>query len=513
MKQQFKQFLVIILLGAALLSIDSPLYAQKIKVIVLAGQSNARGHGLINPISTKGTLSHFMANDLSNEFENIQDENGKWATRNDVWVRYDHEEFQLLAGELTAGFGAWAESIGPEFGLGYVLGDYFNEQVLIIKTCWGGKNLAVDFRPPSSGGTVGPFYSQMITDINTAINNIKTEFPNYKGEAIEIAGFVWFQGWNDLFEPSYLDEYQQNLINLISDVRSDLKVPNLPVVVGLTGNGGYNGDASLQSIQASQINAAEYSGHQFVTYADTRPFWREPNISPSDFYHHWNHNAESYLRIGNAFGTKLVELIDQMPDVSQCPMGQSELIINIVPDKYPGDISWKLFEDNILKKSGLFNSDTVCVDISGCIRFEIYDSYGDGLNDNGPGSYHVYFHGGDTIAMGIGNDYTREDITEFNCIADTLEIMTALQAMIAHVNGSKPLGLAQRQQYYHEIIWDYAEVFPLIKSDVHTYIRDYEANFPVLFENRAPVDFNGLAPETRLLISFPAIHSGYQMYI
>jgi alpha-galactosidase len=32
-----------------------------------------------------------------------------------------------------------------------VVGDHFDEPVLLVKVAWGGKSLAVDFRPPSAG--------------------------------------------------------------------------------------------------------------------------------------------------------------------------------------------------------------------------------------------------------------------------------------------------------------------------------------------------------------------------
>jgi hypothetical protein len=47
----------------------------------------------------------------------------------------------------------------------------------------------------------------------------------------------------------------------------------------------------------------------------------------------------------------IVLVLSPVSAYAQCPIGQSELIINIVPEKYSGEISWKLFEDNILKKS------------------------------------------------------------------------------------------------------------------------------------------------------------------
>ena len=49
---------------------------------------------------------------------------------------------------ITVGYGARNDRIGPELQFGHVIGDYFENQVFLIKTAWGGKSLAKDFRPP-----------------------------------------------------------------------------------------------------------------------------------------------------------------------------------------------------------------------------------------------------------------------------------------------------------------------------------------------------------------------------
>ena len=60
----------------------------------------------------------------------------------------------------------------------------------------------------------------------------------------ELAGFVWFQGFNDLVDgwsypnqnqPGGYDEYSQLLANLIRDVRKDLSAPQMPFVIGVMG--------------------------------------------------------------------------------------------------------------------------------------------------------------------------------------------------------------------------------------------------------------------------------------
>ena len=40
--------------------------------------------------------------------------------------------------------------IGPELGIGHVLGDFFEEPVLLIKAAWGGRSVKYSFRPPSA---------------------------------------------------------------------------------------------------------------------------------------------------------------------------------------------------------------------------------------------------------------------------------------------------------------------------------------------------------------------------
>jgi alpha-galactosidase len=303
----------------------SETYAQNLKVFILAGQSNMQGHGDIEPENTNGTLSYFIENsEDAATFSYLQDDDGNWATREDVWVRYDHEDGNLRLGNLGVGYGAWEGQIGPELGFGHRIGNYLNDQVLIIKTCWGGTNLAQDFRPPSAGGTTGPYFNQMISDINTAIVNIAEEFPDYANEEIEIAGLCWFQGWNDGEEDAFLEEYEQNLIHLIADVRNELALPDLPVVVGLTGIGGYElipDDFWVQQLQSilvpAQINAANYDGHTNVCYAETRGFFIDEDLSPASAIHHWNNNAESYLKIGNELALKMIEKLDLVSSTPQ----------------------------------------------------------------------------------------------------------------------------------------------------------------------------------------------------
>ena len=97
----------------------------------------------------KGSLSHLADNDP--KYKPLKDKSGGWVARDDVSVW-----FLGRKGKLAPGFGSNGGTIGPELGFGNVVGDALKEPVLLIKTAWGGKSLMKDFRPPSSGGEVGP---------------------------------------------------------------------------------------------------------------------------------------------------------------------------------------------------------------------------------------------------------------------------------------------------------------------------------------------------------------------
>ena len=123
--------------------------------------------------------------------------NGAWVVREDVWLRCLPLDEPKRKGALTVGFGATPRHIGPEFGFGLVVGEALDDQVLIIKIAWGGRSLAGDFRPPSSGGKVGDAYRDLIKLTREVLDNLDSHFPAYDERGYEIAGFGWHQGWND----------------------------------------------------------------------------------------------------------------------------------------------------------------------------------------------------------------------------------------------------------------------------------------------------------------------------
>ena len=293
---------------------------KPVKVFILAGQSNMEGQAVAdldgkNYNDGKGTLKALL-NDPAKAalVKHLQTEKGAWAVRDNVWVRYQREKQPLLAGPLTMGFSVYGDKhhFGPELQFGHMLGDHFENQVLLIKTAWGGKSLYKDFRPPSSGGEFGPYYTRMIADIRKALENLKTDFPSYNDRGYELAGFVWYHGWNDGVDPKKaVPEYEQNLVNLIKDVRKEFNAPKLPFVIGeLTGPwvqapGEW---ATLRKAQAAAAARPEFKGN--VLFVATHDFVRPAKESPNPSHgHHEFGNAETYFLVGDALAKGMIALL------------------------------------------------------------------------------------------------------------------------------------------------------------------------------------------------------------
>ncbi|MGB1130239.1 MAG: sialate O-acetylesterase, partial [Haloferula sp.] len=295
--------------------------APPLKIYILAGQSNMEGHGEMEPIETQGTLQYQVENDPS-AFAHLK-EGGGWASRGDTWIWYKRNGTDVLNGNLSAGYGRYDHTIGPELQFGIEMGNAHGEQVLLIKTAWGGKSLYTDFRPPSSGWSVNPpvaagdqgfYYQEMLSYVNDVLTNLSTYFPNYNSAAgYELAGFGWHQGWNDRIDADAVNEYEANLENLINDVRSDLGVPGLPFVIANTGMGGWAETGRPVDLMNAQLAMADpvaypaFAGN--VAVVDTRDFWRDPANSPSQTQsYHWNRNAETYFLIGQSMALGLQSL-------------------------------------------------------------------------------------------------------------------------------------------------------------------------------------------------------------
>tara|TARA_B100000242_G_scaffold282294_2_gene243454 strand:- start:4862 stop:6340 length:1479 start_codon:yes stop_codon:yes gene_type:complete len=355
---------------------------KSLKVFVLAGQSNMEGKGAVDPL-----LNHqIKAPETRKLFAHLHSD-GKYLERGDVWIDYLGRR-----GNLTVGYGSPGK-IGPELEFGHTMGDRFSEQVLIIKTAWGGKSLGRDFRPPSSGlpkeekimefvegmakrefnnllkrewnlrkkkdpgiskeeveksmpesvesiflenkkkfrqevvASHGHYYRLMMEEIGNSLQELQVRFPTYQGRGYELSGFVWFQGWNDMYN-GFQDEYAENMKNFIKDVRKDLGEPDLPFVIGIMGQNGFKeakgNMAIVKAAQSSMNEVPEFAGTVRAIPTDVHwdrkadeayPSWRknfeEWKKIGSDHPYHYLGSTLFFSRVGRAFGQTLLDLMKE----------------------------------------------------------------------------------------------------------------------------------------------------------------------------------------------------------
>lgn len=286
-----------------------------LRVFLLAGQSNMEGQAVVDLDHEqhynggRGTLARLLEGEQARKrWGHLRAADGTWAKRDDVGVWYRSSQEEKI-GLLSIGYAVYhgRHHFGPELGIGHALGKRLEDPVLLVKAAWGGKSLHVDFRPPSAGGERGPYYDRIFEELDAALAGIAESFPEWKCHEPRVEGFVWFQGWNDGTDEAATKAYAANLKHLIGDVRARLRRPELPVVVGETGN---MNKPDLHAGQRAGCEHEEVTEH--TTFVPTRAFLRAAKDSPNTGHgHHWFGNAESYLLIGDALGDALVELLPE----------------------------------------------------------------------------------------------------------------------------------------------------------------------------------------------------------
>ena len=237
------------LLQALLLSM--PLAATKhnkpVRMFILAGDGNVEGFASIGHLRQLVVPTDPTAVPLYQHL--INNETGQWLQRDDVYVAYDHNrnDGKPTTGPLQATqFAGDAASFGPELQLGHVLGDIYDETVVIVKAGWKDRSLAKDFASPSTNRTGFQWY-RLINSIHQTANSLHEILgPDYRYSKPEIGGVVWWQGYTDLSNPQMTIDYAENLELFIRDIRDALKQPFMPLVVVELGGQGVNATDPLE---------------------------------------------------------------------------------------------------------------------------------------------------------------------------------------------------------------------------------------------------------------------------
>jgi len=325
--------------------------AETVKVFILAGQSNMEGK------AQNGLWDHQAEAPKTKDFFKHLRRDDKWIVRDDVFIKFLNRK-----GALTIGYGSPGRT-GLELEFGTAMGDHFDEPVLLVKTAWGGHSLFKLFRPPSAGlpaedklqaeleqaqkrvkqinekhkrsnplptmedikSGYGQSYRNMMSEVKDVFDNHETMFPRLKGKQPKLIGFVWFQGFNDMWGDAPA-EYASNMKHFICDVRRDLKRPDLPFVIGALGQNGSQpargGMLTVQNAQFSMNEVPEFKGNVKAIRTDVladkeaerlivgwQNHFEEWKKVGSDRPYHYLGSAIWFTRIGRALAEAMLEMM------------------------------------------------------------------------------------------------------------------------------------------------------------------------------------------------------------
>ena len=331
---------VLSLLALAFVAMPRLAVGETVQVYILLGQSNMVGAGTVAG-TTDGTLEYAVYNKGLYSYLN---DGGDWSVRDDVrHVRvmssglgdmgvYNNEWMSVGSDDNT---------IGPEYGIGHALGNAVDAPVMVLKSCIGNRSLGWDLLPPGSerfqyndgttnwtyagygdydnrwsdadpydptdagGWRAGVQYDGDVRNAKTVLADLDTYFPG--ATDYEVAGFFFWQGDKDRYSDAYSDRYEQNLVQLIEQLRIEFDAPNANFVcatLGQTqiGDGGNEGDIlDAQFAVSDPEQYPQFEGTVATVYSNPLSLGGASNS-------HYNNNAETYMNVGEAMGQAMVSL-------------------------------------------------------------------------------------------------------------------------------------------------------------------------------------------------------------
>jgi alpha-galactosidase len=170
-------------------------------------------------------------------------------------------------------------------------------------------------------------YRMMNEAIQDVLANLKDNHPEYDAKVgYKIAGFVWFQGYNDQFSPEFRDNYKDNMITFIKDIRKEYNEPKLPFVIGVLGTGVTAEKVAENQVSVGQREAAkapefkdnvvsvesytEYSHYSNDVFKKGWPeHYHEWDTVGSDRPYHYLGSGAFFVRLGDSFAASIAELM------------------------------------------------------------------------------------------------------------------------------------------------------------------------------------------------------------
>lgn len=318
---------------------------RPVQVFILLGQSNMVGLGKVKG----GEISLEHAVKEKKKYPYLVDEAGAWTVRNDVrFVQYMSGKGPLRNEWMTVA----GNNLGPEYGIGHLLGNAIDAPVMILKCCIGNRALGWDLLPPGSerrefvsidkagvekkfvyagfkdkpefwemdpsqglktepapwldkNGKPIDWYAgkQWDLDIGDARRALADLEKHYRGaKDCEVAGFFFWQGERDAGNAGNAAHYEKNLVAFIKALRKEFSAPNArfvcatlgEAVKGSTGPTGLVLEAHL-AVDGNSGKYPEFKGHVATIYT-------YPMAQGGSGNGHYGGKAEVYMDVGEAMG-------------------------------------------------------------------------------------------------------------------------------------------------------------------------------------------------------------------
>ncbi len=167
------------------------------------------------------------------------------------------------------------------------------------------------------------YWNEMIGFIRKVLADPKAYHPEYDPKAgFEVAGGLWFQGFNDQFDPEFYGNYSSNMVHFIQDLRKEVKQPKMPFVIGVLGTNNYREGAMTNNVSQAQREAAkspELTGT--VAAVESWPLttpevqiWHDSPKWPlygSNQGYHYDGSGRFFIRFGDECASAMLKLMDK----------------------------------------------------------------------------------------------------------------------------------------------------------------------------------------------------------
>jgi hypothetical protein len=327
--------------------------SKPVQVFILLGQSNMVGLGKVK--GGENSLEHAVRE--KKKYAYLIDDAGQWTVRQDVrYVQYLSGRGPLRNEWMTVSGG----NLGPEYGIGHILGNAIDAPVMVLKCCIGNRALGWDLLPPGSprrefvsrdkagvekklvyagsgdkpehwdldpdkglatepepwldkNGKPIDWYAgkQWDTDTTDAKRALADLEKHYAGaEGYSVAGFFFWQGERDAGDAGHSAHYEANLVAFIKALRKEFNAPDAKFVCATLGETTKDSTGPGRLVLDGHLAVDGRSGKYPEFQGNVRTVYTHPLAQGGSGNGHYGGKAEVYMDVGEAMGRAMTELLE-----------------------------------------------------------------------------------------------------------------------------------------------------------------------------------------------------------